>query len=108
MIPTYLVHSRKVDEEKMSRRKSFVMENDNNNICENASSHPSTIGKKPKRQRSITFSQFENLKSLDIISSEECDDVETAAVGKNWGSLYDLIFSCFFEIVAFSMKKIIL
>ena len=82
MIPTYLVHSRKVDEEKMSRRKSFVMENDNNNICENATSHPSTIGKKPKRQRSITFSQFENLKSLDIISSEECDDVETA-VGKN-------------------------
>ena len=83
MIPTYLVRSRKVDEEKMSRRKSFVMENDNNNISENASSHPSTIGKKTKRQRSITFSQFENLKSLDIISSEECDDVETAAVGKN-------------------------
>ena len=81
MIPTYLVHSRKVDEEKMSRRKSFVMENDNNNISENISSHPS-IGKKPKRQRSITFSQFENLKSLDIISSEECDDVETV-VGKN-------------------------
>ena len=80
MIPTYLVHSRKVDEEKMSRRKSFVMENDNN-ISENASSHPS-IGKNPKRQRSITFSQFENLKSLDIISSEECDDVETV-VGKN-------------------------
>ena len=57
-----------------------MMENDNN-ISENASSHPS-IGKKPKRQRSITFSQFENLKSLDIISSEECDDVETV-VGKN-------------------------
>ena len=57
----------------MSRRKSFVTENDNI-ISENP------LGQsiqKHKRQRSITFSQFENLKSLDIISSEDGFDVET-------------------------------
>ena len=51
----------------MSRRKSFVIENDNDNTSENLQS----IRKQHKRQRSITFSQFENLKSLEIISSED-------------------------------------
>ena len=57
----------------MSRRKSFVIENDNDN-----SENLQSIRKQHKRQRSITFSQFENLKSLEIISSEDGADVVEA------------------------------
>ena len=74
--------TRNIIDEKTGRVLEVETEVTTDDSDEDVVNPDGTIGKKPKRQRSITFSQFENLKSLDIISSEECDDVETV-VGKN-------------------------